>query len=99
MCNHKKVYDVELDYWIYGSPFSKKQEVVNCIENTIKCATGLPDTILIDIVRSLHKIEEIPEEIFEENQEIFKNSEKIKREMDVYREFISIEKEDYWKHG
>ena len=59
----------------------------------------MPDTILIDIVRSLHKIEEIPEEIFEENQEIFKNSEKIKREMDVYREFISIEKEDYWKHG
>ena len=99
MCNHKKVYDVNLDFWIYGSPFTKKQEVVNCIEDTIKTATGLPDTILIDIVRSLHKIEEIPEEIFEENRQIFETSERIKREKELYSEFISIEKEDYWKHG
>ena len=99
MCNHKKVYDVNLDFWIYGSPFTKKQEVVNYLVNQIKYADNLPHSILRDIVRSLRKIEEMSEEVFEDNYETFKTSAKIKQEVEWYSDFISLEKQDYWKHG
>jgi hypothetical protein len=98
MCNHKKVYQVNLDFWIYGSELNKKQDVVNYLNNQIMHADNLPHSILRDIFRSLRKIAEMSEEIFEDNYETFKTSAKIKKEVEAYSDFVLLEKQDYWKH-
>ena len=98
MCNSQNVYRADRDSWIYGTKGLTKHEVANHLLERIRIASELPDSILSDMVRGLQKIENMSEEDFEENNEIFSNNNKINQINETYYEYFELEKRDFWRN-
>ena len=99
MCDSQNVYRADRDSWIYGTKGLTKHEVANNLLERIRIASELPDSILSDMVRGLQKIENMSEEDFEENNEIFSNNNKIDQINEAYYEYLDSEKKNFWRNG
>jgi len=89
MCSPEKTFQVNLDYWIYGADKSTKCESVSNLINILRFGQFEPDTTLLDVVRSLQKLEKLTHEEYEENNNLFPFQRRFAKELDIYDEEVS----------
>ena len=89
MCSPEKTFQVNLDYWIYGADKSTKCESVSNLINILRFGQFEPDTTLLDVVRSLQKLEKLTNEEYEENNNLFPFQRRFAKELDIYDEEVS----------
>ena len=99
MHNYKKLFDTTTAYWIYGYQERTKEEVKQILVDMIIHRSNEPNQILVDMVRSLQKLEEMSENDYISNNKLFPFHEEIEKEMDQYSDYIHLARKDFWKNG
>ena len=96
MCNFDKNFQVNLDYWIYNSGKQSKAETIENLQKILRYGVNEPNQVLLDVARSLQKLEAMPEEEFEENNDLFPFQRKYLEQVEIYAEGLQMAREfDY----
>ena len=98
MCSFEKTFQVNLDYWIYGADKSSKGESVANLINILRFGEFEPDTTLLDVVRSLQKLEKLTNEEYEVNNNLFPFQRRFAKELDIYDEEVSNLRDFHSEH-
>ncbi len=93
MCNFDKNFQANLDYWIYSYCKHCKDETIDHLLQILRYGFHEPNEILLDVVRSLQKLENMSEKEFEENNDIYPFQRKFHEQLEEYDEHVQVSRE------
>jgi len=93
MCNFDNKFQANLDYWIYRGCRHSKAETIEHLQKIIRFGSNEPNEVLLDVARSLQKLEAISDEEFEENNSLFPFQRKYYEQLEEYDQTIQILRE------
>jgi hypothetical protein len=93
VCNFDQNFQANLDYWIYSTCKHNRNETIDKLQKILRYGSDEPDEILLDVARSLQKLENMPEDKFEENNNLFPFQRKYYEQLEKYDEHVQISRE------
>ena len=93
MCSYEETFQANLDYWIFGRESKNKNEVIDNLLKLLRFGINEPDSILIDVARSVQKIENMTEIEFYEKNNFYHFERKYEEQFIRYGEHVQIERE------
>ncbi len=93
MCSYEETFQANLDYWIFGRESKNKNEVIENLLKLLRFGINEPDSILIDVARSVQKIEKMTEIEFNEKNNFYPFEKKYEEIFTSYGEHVQIQRE------
>ena len=94
MCNFDNKFQANLDYWIYRRCRHSKAETIEYLQEILRFGVCEPNEVLLDVARSLQKLEAMSEKEFDDNNNLFPFQRKYYEQLEDYSETVQILRED-----